>query len=49
MVRRCSLPAARVCDRIVVFDGPRELIGRIVLVEIVKTDAFTLFGNHPSK
>jgi tRNA-2-methylthio-N6-dimethylallyladenosine synthase len=32
------------CDRIVVFDGPRELAGRILPVEIVKTDAFTLFG-----
>jgi tRNA-2-methylthio-N6-dimethylallyladenosine synthase len=44
-----QLTGRTVCDRIVVFDGPRELIGRIVLVEIVKTDAFTLFGNHPSK
>ncbi len=32
------------CDRIVVFDGRRELVGRILAVEIEKVDAFTLFG-----
>ena len=32
------------CDRIVVFEGPAGLIGRIVPVEIYRTDAFTLFG-----
>ncbi len=32
------------CDRIVVFDGPDELIGRIVPVRIEQTSAFTLFG-----
>jgi tRNA-2-methylthio-N6-dimethylallyladenosine synthase len=31
-------------DRIVVFDGPGELIGRMVSVEIEQTGAFTLFG-----
>jgi tRNA-2-methylthio-N6-dimethylallyladenosine synthase len=32
------------CDRIVVFDGPRALIGRILPVEIERVEAFTLFG-----
>ncbi len=32
------------CDRIVVFDGPPELVGRILPVTIEKIDAFTLFG-----
>ena len=32
------------CDRIVVFDGPRSLAGRILPVMIEKVDAFTLFG-----
>jgi tRNA-2-methylthio-N6-dimethylallyladenosine synthase len=32
------------CDRIVVFDGPRELVGRIVPVEITEANPFTLFG-----
>jgi tRNA-2-methylthio-N6-dimethylallyladenosine synthase len=31
-------------DRIVVLDGPRDLAGKLVLVEIEKVDAFTLFG-----
>jgi tRNA-2-methylthio-N6-dimethylallyladenosine synthase len=31
-------------DRIVVFDGPRELIGKIIEVKIEKLDPFTLFG-----
>ncbi len=34
------------CDRIVVFHGPRELIGRIIPVRIDKVDAFTLFGSY---
>ncbi|MGQ9575896.1 MAG: tRNA (N6-isopentenyl adenosine(37)-C2)-methylthiotransferase MiaB [Thermoguttaceae bacterium] len=34
------------CDRIVVFDGPRELIGRLVPVEVTETTAFTLFGKE---
>jgi tRNA-2-methylthio-N6-dimethylallyladenosine synthase len=34
------------CDRIVVFEGPEELIGRIIAVEIEQTSAFTLFGRH---
>ena len=32
------------CDRIVVFDGPAELTGRIMPIVIEKVDAFTLFG-----
>ncbi len=32
------------CDRIVVFEGPNELVGRIVPIEIEQTGAFTLFG-----
>ncbi len=36
------------CDRIVVFDGPEELIGQIVQVEINQTSAFTLFGTAVS-
>ena len=31
-------------DRIVVFDGPRELTGKILNVVIEKLDPFTLFG-----
>jgi tRNA-2-methylthio-N6-dimethylallyladenosine synthase len=34
------------CDRIVVLEGPDELIGRLVAVEIVQTGAFTLFGRE---
>ncbi len=33
------------CDRIVVFDGPPELSGRILPVRIEKADAFTLVGS----
>ncbi len=33
------------CDRIVVFDGPRELTGKILPVKIEKVDAFTLVGS----
>ncbi len=40
-----QLVGRTVCDRIVVFDGPRELTGRIVSVRIDKVDAFTLFGS----
>lgn len=32
------------CDRIVVFDGPRSLIGQMKTVQIVKASPFTLFG-----
>jgi tRNA A37 methylthiotransferase MiaB len=31
-------------DHIVVFDGPRTLIGQILPVRIEKVDAFTLFA-----
>ena len=40
-----QLVGRTVCDRIVVFDGPRELTGRIMPVRIDKADAFTLFGS----
>lgn len=35
------------CDRIVVFDGPAELTGRLVCVQIEKAGAMTLFGRLP--
>jgi tRNA-2-methylthio-N6-dimethylallyladenosine synthase len=41
-----QLSGRTVCDRIVVFDGPRELTGQIVPVEIIETGAFTLFGRE---
>jgi tRNA-2-methylthio-N6-dimethylallyladenosine synthase len=39
-----QLVGRTVCDRIVVFDGPAELTGRLLPVVIEKVDAFTLFG-----
>lgn len=39
-----QLVGRTVCDRIVVFDGPQELIGRILPVEVVEVNAHTLFG-----
>jgi tRNA-2-methylthio-N6-dimethylallyladenosine synthase len=39
-----QLVGRTVCDRIVVFDGPVELTGRILNVAIERVDAFTLFG-----
>jgi tRNA-2-methylthio-N6-dimethylallyladenosine synthase len=39
-----QLAGRTVCDRIVVFDGPAELAGKLVQVEITEVDAFTLFG-----
>jgi tRNA-2-methylthio-N6-dimethylallyladenosine synthase len=39
-----QLTGRDVCDRIVVFDGPRELVGTIVSVEITGANPFTLFG-----
>ncbi|MEN6450331.1 MAG: radical SAM protein, partial [Thermoguttaceae bacterium] len=39
-----QLVGRTVCDRIVVFDGPETLIGRILPVVIERIDAFTLFG-----
>ena len=39
-----QLVGRTLCDRIVVFDGPRELSGKIIAVEIEKVDAFTLSG-----
>ena len=44
--RVVQLVGRTVCDRIVVFDGPPELTGRILLVVIEKVDAFTLFGRQ---
>jgi tRNA-2-methylthio-N6-dimethylallyladenosine synthase len=35
------------CDRIVVFEGHRQLIGTFVPVEITATGPFTLFGRQP--
>ncbi|MDR1959602.1 MAG: tRNA (N6-isopentenyl adenosine(37)-C2)-methylthiotransferase MiaB [Planctomycetaceae bacterium] len=34
------------CDRIVVFDGPPRLAGRIITVNVVETAPFTLFGER---
>ena len=39
-----QLVGRSVRDHIVVFDGPRTLIGQILPVRIEKVDAFTLFG-----
>ena len=39
-----QLVGRTVCDRIVVFDGPAELTGRLLPVVIERVDAFTLFG-----
>lgn len=39
-----QLTGRSVYDHIVVFDGPRSLIGQIVPVEISEASAFTLFG-----
>ena len=39
-----QLTGRTTCDRIVVFEGSRGLIGKIVPVEVIQTDAFTLFG-----
>ncbi len=42
-----QLVGRTVCDRIVVFDGPPELAGRIMPVKIDRAEAFTLFGKTP--
>ncbi len=39
-----QLTGRTVCDRIVVFQGHRRLIGRILPVRITEANAFTLFG-----
>ena len=39
-----QLGGRTVCDRIVVFDGPRDLIGQVISVEIVQSAGLTLFG-----
>jgi tRNA-2-methylthio-N6-dimethylallyladenosine synthase len=39
-----QLVGRTVCDRIVVFNGPRALAGKILTVEIERVDAFTLFA-----
>lgn len=41
---RTQLTGRTVCDRIVVFEGPESLTGRMFAVEIEKVDGFTLFG-----
>ncbi len=42
-----QLVGRSVWDHIVVFDGPRALVGQILPVRIEKADAFTLFGTMP--
>jgi len=42
-----QLVGRTVCDRIVVFDGPRSLAGHILPIEIEKVDAVTLCGKFP--
>jgi tRNA-2-methylthio-N6-dimethylallyladenosine synthase len=42
-----QLVGRTVCDRIVVFDGPPSLAGRILPIEIQRADAVTLFGKLP--
>ena len=39
-----QLVGRTVCDRIVVFQGPENLAGRLAQVEINRAAAFTLFG-----
>jgi tRNA-2-methylthio-N6-dimethylallyladenosine synthase len=41
-----QLTGRTTCDRIVVFDGPETLVGRIIPVRIRQTSAFTLFGER---
>lgn len=43
-----QLVGRTVCDRIVVFNGPPNLVGRLLPVRIEKVDAFTLFGQDVS-
>jgi len=45
--RLAQLVGRTTCDRIVVFEGPRELTGRVLPVQVEKVDAFTLFGRLP--
>ncbi len=39
-----QLVGRTVCDRIVVFEGERDLIGRIIPIEVYQATAVTLFG-----
>jgi tRNA-2-methylthio-N6-dimethylallyladenosine synthase len=41
-----QLTGRTICDRIVVFDGPAGLIGRILPVRIAEANAVTLFGSR---
>ncbi|MBN2295713.1 MAG: tRNA (N6-isopentenyl adenosine(37)-C2)-methylthiotransferase MiaB [Pirellulales bacterium] len=41
-----QLGGRTVCDRIVVLDGPRSLIGQIIPVKIVQSCGLTLFGER---
>jgi tRNA-2-methylthio-N6-dimethylallyladenosine synthase len=43
-----QLTGRTTCDRIVVFDGPEDLIGSLVRLKIQQTSAFTLFGEVKS-
>ncbi len=42
--KTAQLVGRTTCDRIVVFEGSSDLIGRILPITIEKVDAFTLFG-----
>ena len=43
----CNWSGRTVCDRIVVFNGPLSLTGRMMRVEVRKADDCTLFGELP--
>ncbi len=44
-----QLTGRTACDRIVVFQGPAQLAGRLLEVEIEKAEAVTLFGRLPQE
>jgi tRNA-2-methylthio-N6-dimethylallyladenosine synthase len=44
-----QLGGRTICDRIVVFDGPRNLVGQVVPVEIVQSAGLTLFGRYETE
>ena len=43
-----QLTGRTACDRIVVFDGPEELVGQIITIPIEDVNSFTLFGANES-
>ncbi|QEH32821.1 tRNA-2-methylthio-N(6)-dimethylallyladenosine synthase [Aquisphaera giovannonii] len=43
-----QLTGRTACDRIVVFEGPEELVGRFIRVRIEDASAVTLFGRVPA-